>query len=104
MPAARTAAGAAPIDPPPGTMSESTARWALLFGNFVIGTGVLAPAGLINQLSAAFHVDVATAGSLIAYGAALLFVEAPLFAFFTNRVDRRVLLTGSLVLYAVGHL
>lgn len=104
MPAARTAAGAVPIDSPLGTMSESTARWALLFGNFVIGTGVLAPAGLINQLSAAFHVDVATAGSLIAYGAALLFVEAPLFAFFTNRVDRRVLLTGSLVLYALGHL
>jgi len=85
-------------------MSESVARWALLFGNFVIGTGVLAPAGLINQLSAAFDIDVATAGSLIAYGAALLFVEAPLLAFFTNRMDRRALLTGALVLYAAGHL
>lgn len=85
-------------------MSETAARWALLFGNFVIGTGVLAPAGLINQLSAAFDVDAATAGSLIAYGAALLFVEAPLLAFLTNRMDRRALLTGSLVLYAAGHL
>jgi MFS transporter, DHA1 family, inner membrane transport protein len=84
-------------------MSESAARWALLFGNFVIGTGVLAPAGLINQLSAAFAVDAATAGSLIAYGAALLFVEAPLLAFVTNRMDRRALLTGALVLYAAGH-
>ncbi len=83
-------------------MSESAARWALLFGNFVIGTGVLAPAGLINQLSAAFAVDAATAGSLIAYGAALLFVEAPLLAFVTNRVDRRALLTGALVVYAAG--
>jgi predicted MFS family arabinose efflux permease len=85
-------------------MSESAARWALLFGNFVIGTGVLAPAGLINQLSAAFGVDAATAGSLIAYGAALLFVEAPLLAFVTNRMDRRALLTGALVVYAAGHL
>jgi predicted MFS family arabinose efflux permease len=85
-------------------MSESAARWALLFGNFVIGTGVLAPAGLINQLSAAFAVDAATAGSLIAYGAALLFIEAPLLAFVTNRMDRRALLTGALVVYAAGHL
>lgn len=80
------------------------ARWALLFGNFVIGTGVLAPAGLINEISSAFTVDVPTAGSLIAYGAAVLCVEAPLLAFLTNRVDRRVLLTSALVLYVIGHL
>jgi predicted MFS family arabinose efflux permease len=84
--------------------SGTSARWALLFGNFVIGTGVLAPAGLINELSAVFAVDVATVGSLIAYGAAVLCVEAPLLAFLTNRVDRRILLTGSLALYAAGHL
>jgi MFS transporter, DHA1 family, inner membrane transport protein len=80
------------------------ARWALLFGNFVIGTGVLAPAGLINELSSAFSVDVPKAGSLIGYGAAVLCVEAPLLAFLTNRVDRRVLLTTALLLYVIGHL
>src|SRR5688572_1754459 len=81
----------------------TSASWALLFGNFVIGTGVLAPAGLINELSAAFAVDVATVGLLIAYGAAVLCVEAPLLAFLTNKIDRRTLLTGALVLYTAGH-
>jgi predicted MFS family arabinose efflux permease len=84
--------------------AQARARWALLFGNFVIGTGVLAPAGLINEISVAFAVDVPTAGSLIGYGAAVLCIEAPLLAFLTNRVDRRVLLTAALVLYAFGHL
>jgi MFS transporter, DHA1 family, inner membrane transport protein len=84
--------------------TQARARWALLFGNFVIGTGVLAPAGLINEISSAFAVDVPTAGSLIGYGAAVLCIEAPLLAFATNRLDRRVLLTGALVLYVIGHL
>ena len=84
--------------------AQARARWALLFGNFVIGTGVLAPAGLINEISSAFAVDVPTAGSLIGYGAAILCIEAPLLAFATNRLDRRVLLTAALVLYVVGHL
>jgi MFS transporter, DHA1 family, inner membrane transport protein len=84
--------------------AQRRARWALLFGNFVIGTGVLAPAGLINELSSAFAVDVPRAGSLIGYGAAVLCIEAPLLAFLTNRVDRRALLTAALVLYVIGHL
>jgi predicted MFS family arabinose efflux permease len=84
--------------------AQVRARWALLFGNFVIGTGVLAPAGLINELSSAFSVDVARTGSLIGYGAAVLCVEAPVLAFLTNRVDRRVLLTTALLLYVIGHL
>jgi MFS transporter, DHA1 family, inner membrane transport protein len=83
--------------------ADAKARWALLFGNFVIGTGVLAPAGLINDLAAAFAIDVPTVGNLVAYGAAVLCVEAPLFAFLTNRVDRRSLLTAALVIYAAGH-
>lgn len=84
--------------------AQARARWALLFGNFVIGTGVLAPAGLINEISSAFAVDVPKAGSLIGYGAAVLCIEAPLLAFVTNRVDRRVLLTAALLLYVIGHL
>ena len=83
--------------------ADSAVRWALLFGNFVIGTGVLAPAGLINDLASAFAVDIATAGTLVAYGAAVLCIEAPVFAFLTNRVDRRTLLTCALIVYAAGH-
>lgn len=84
--------------------AQVRARWALLFGNFVIGTGVLAPAGLINELSSAFAVGVPKAGSLIGYGAAVLCIEAPLLAFLTNRIDRRLLLTTALLLYVIGHL
>jgi MFS transporter, DHA1 family, inner membrane transport protein len=75
-----------------------------MFGNFVIGTGVLAPAGLLNDLSRAFAVDIAQVGTLIAYGAALLCIEAPLLAFATNRMDRRRLLLAALALYCAGHL
>ena len=84
--------------------AQARARWALLFGNFIIGTGVLAPAGLINEISSAFAVDTPTVGSLIGYGAAVVCIGAPLLAFVTNRLDRRVLLTASLVLYMFGHL
>jgi predicted MFS family arabinose efflux permease len=83
--------------------SDTATLWALLIGNFVIGVGVLMPAGLLNELSAAFMQDAATTGTLIGYGAAVLCIEAPLLAFFTNKVDRRTLLVGALVVYAVGH-
>lgn len=91
-------------DLPASEPAHRGALWALMFGNFVIGAGVLAPAGLINQLSAAFAIDIAQVGTLIAYGAAVLCVEAPLLAFLTNRIDRRKLLAGSLLLFAGGHL
>ena len=67
------------------TRSPRTALWPLLLGNFVIGTGVMAPAGLITELTAAFAVDVAAVGSLIAWGGALLCVQAPIVAFATSR-------------------
>ena len=65
------------------------ALWALLLGNFVIGTGVMAPAALIHEIGLAFAIDPATVGTLIAYGGALLCIEAPLLSFATNRLDRR---------------
>jgi predicted MFS family arabinose efflux permease len=80
------------------------ALWALLLGNFIIGVGVLMPAGLINELTHAFALDPAHTAKLMSYGAAVLFFEAPLLAFLTNKLDRRTLLVGSLVLYAVGHI
>ncbi|QQG66715.1 MFS transporter [Desulfobulbus oligotrophicus] len=83
--------------------STSSTLWTLLAGNFAIGTGVLAPAGLMNDLMQAFSVDAATAGTLIAYGGALLCIEAPILAYVTNRMDRRYLLAGALFLYALGH-
>jgi DHA1 family inner membrane transport protein len=87
----------------PGPRNKAT-LWSLLIGNFVTGIGVLMPAGLLNELSHAFEQSPAATGTLIAYGAAVLFVEAPLLAFLTNRIERRLLLTMALAVYALGHL
>ena len=78
--------------------------WTMMFGNFVIGTGVLLPAGMLNQLSAELHVDTATAGLLLLVGGIVVGIGAPVLAMMTTRVDRRLLLTLSMLLYAVGHL
>ena len=80
------------------------ALWAMVFGNFVIGTGVLLPAGMLNQLSAELHVNVATAGLLMLVGGIVVGIGAPALANLTTRVDRRLLLTLAMLLYAVGHL
>ncbi|MDA7415120.1 MFS transporter [Xenophilus arseniciresistens] len=81
----------------------SAALWALLAGNFVIGSGVMVVAGTLNQLSDSLQVSVATAGQLITAGALVMCVGAPLMASLVARWDRRVLLTASLLWYAAGH-
>jgi predicted MFS family arabinose efflux permease len=78
-------------------------RWALLFGNFVIGCGVMAAAGVLNDLSASLQISVALAGQLIAIGAVVMGLGAPLLAGWVAAFDRRRLLAFSLVWYAVGH-
>lgn len=83
---------------------EQKIAWPLLLGNFFIGTGVLAPAGLITELGTAFQVDAATVAGLLAYGGAVLCVESPLLAFATHRFDRRLVLCGALLVFALGHL
>jgi predicted MFS family arabinose efflux permease len=81
----------------------SGALWALLAGNFIIGTGVLLPAGLLNQLTAEFGVSAATAGLLLLVGGVVVGVGAPVLAGLTSSIDRRKLLVFALVLYAIGH-
>ncbi|HEY0825848.1 MAG TPA: MFS transporter, partial [Ramlibacter sp.] len=66
--------------------------WALLFGNFVIGTGVMAVPGTLNDISSSLAVSVATAGQLISAGAVLMCVGAPLCAALVAGWDRRRLL------------
>jgi DHA1 family inner membrane transport protein len=73
-------------------------------GNIVIGSGVLAPAAMSNAMMTDLSVDAVAIGALIGWGAVVLCLGAPAFGFFTNRVDRRYLLAGSLFLYAVGHI
>lgn len=79
------------------------ARWALLGGNFVIGCGVMVLAGTLNDLTRALHVSVPVAGQLISIAALVMGIGAPLLAGLLSRWDRRVLLTGAMIWYAVGH-
>lgn len=83
--------------------SPQAALWALFAGNFIIGTGILLPAGMLNDLSAGLGVSPATAGILMVAGGIVIGFGAPLFATLTSGLDRRLLLVGSLVYYALGH-
>ena len=83
--------------------AQSMALWSLLFGNFVVGTGVLLPAGLLNVLAADLQVPPTTAGLLLFAGGLVVGIGAPVLAGLTSRFDRRMLLAATAALYAVGH-
>jgi len=73
----------------------------LLFGNFVIGTGVMVVPGTLNDISSSFAISVAVAGQLITVAAVVMCVGAPLFASVVAGWDRRRLLGLSLLWYAL---
>lgn len=77
--------------------------WALLFGNFVIGTGVMIVPGTLGVISQSMSVSVAVAGQLISAGALLMCIGAPLFASVVAGWDRRRLLALSMLWYAIFH-
>jgi predicted MFS family arabinose efflux permease len=78
--------------------------WALLFGNFVIGTGVMVVPGTLNDISASLNVSIPVAGQLISAGALLMCLGAPLCAALVAGWDRRRLLALSMVWYGLLHL
>lgn len=83
--------------------TEGSGRWALMFGNFVIGCGVMVVAGSLNDLTRSLQVSVAVGGQLISVAAVVMALGAPLLAAWVGGMDRRRLLTLSLAWYAVGH-
>jgi predicted MFS family arabinose efflux permease len=83
------------------TAPLSRSLWALMLGNFVIGTGVMAVPGTLNDISASLQVSIPQAGQLITAAAVLMGVGAPVFASLVAGWDRRRLLTLSLLWYAV---
>ena len=76
---------------------------ALMFGNIVTGCSILAPAGMLIELSSDLGVTVHTAGLLVTFGAIMLCIGSPLTAWLTSRIERRVLLTGTLAVLALGN-
>ena len=74
---------------------------ALMLGNIVTGCSVLAPAGMLSELSAGLDVSIRTAGLLITFGAIMLCIGSPVTAWLTSRIERRTLLTVTLAVLAL---
>jgi predicted MFS family arabinose efflux permease len=85
-------------------MHPSLARVALMSGNLVTGLAVLAPSGMLPELSRGLQVGIRDAGLLVTYGAVVVCVCSPLVSWLTARVSRRLLMTGTLVALVLGHL
>jgi DHA1 family inner membrane transport protein len=83
--------------------ARSFAPTALMLGNFITGTSVLAPAGMLNELSAGLGVTIRDAGLLVTFGAVVLCIGSPLTAWLTGRIERRRLLTATLAVLALAN-
>ncbi|MGZ5829368.1 MAG: MFS transporter [Xanthobacteraceae bacterium] len=77
--------------------------YSLMFGNFITGLAVLAPAGMLAELANGLSVTIRDAGLLVTFGAIVLCIGSPLMAWMTTALDRRLLLVGSLAVIAAGH-
>src|SRR6201986_2379911 len=80
------------------------AATALMVGNIVTGVYVLAPAGMLGELSAGLDVSVRGAALLVTFGAMVLCIGSPLTAWLTSRIDRRSLLATTLAVLALSNL
>ena len=74
-----------------------------MLGNVVTGCSVLAPAGMLSELSSGLDVSIRTAGLLITFGAIMLCVGSPVTAWLTSRIERRNLLTATLAVLALAN-
>jgi len=72
-----------------------------MLGNIVTGCSVLAPAGMLGELSSGLDVSIRTAGLLITFGAIVLCIGSPVTAWLTSRIERRTLLTATLAVLAL---
>jgi predicted MFS family arabinose efflux permease len=79
---------------------KSFAPTALMLGNIVTGCSVLAPAGMLGELSSGLDISIRTAGLLITFGAIVLCIGSPVSAWLTSRIERRTLLTITLAVLA----
>jgi len=82
-------------------LARRFAPTALMLGNIVTGCSVLAPAGMLVELSGGLDVSIRTAGLLITFGAIMLCVGSPVTAWLTSRIERRSLLTATLAVLAL---
>ncbi|MFZ2160399.1 MAG: MFS transporter [Bradyrhizobium sp.] len=89
------------IPPADGHAHRRFAPTALMLGNIVVGCSVLAPAGMLPELSSDLGVSIRDAGLLITFGAMVLCIGSPLTAWLTSRIERRTLLAATLAILAL---
>ena len=77
--------------------------WCFLFGNFVIGFGVLMVPGSLNDIRHDLQISVTQAGFLITAGSVLMCLSAPIFATVLAKYDRRKLLSMVMLWYGLAH-
>ncbi len=82
---------------------ETALLAVLMFGNFVVGTGILLPAAMLTDLASGLSISLADAGALILVSGIVCAAGAPLAAAATTSVDRRSLLVSTLVLAAAAN-
>lgn len=75
----------------------------MMFGNVVIGSGVMMATGILNDVIASLNVSVAQAGQLISVCALIVCLGAPVLAAWVAGWDRKKLLSWSLVWYGLWH-
>jgi DHA1 family inner membrane transport protein len=75
-----------------------------MLGNILTGCSVLAPAGMLMELSQGLDVTIRDAGLLITFGAVMLCIGSPVTAWLTGRIERRNLLTATLAVLALTNL
>jgi DHA1 family inner membrane transport protein len=73
-----------------------------MLGNFVVGTSIMAPAAMLNELASGLHVGIGQANLLLTLGAVVLCLGSPLLSWATSRIDRRQLLAGSLSIIMIA--
>ena len=90
--------------PVPAHVERRFAPTALMLGNVVTGCSVLAPAGMLSELSSGLDISIRTAGLLITFGAIMLCIGSPVTAWLTSRIERRTLLVTTLAVLALTNI
>lgn len=75
----------------------------LALGNFAIGTETFMIAGVLPELAGDLRVSLSTAGQLVTAFSLAYAIGSPVMAMFTGQMERRKLLVGSLMLFALAN-
>ncbi|WP_049556949.1 MFS transporter [Nonomuraea sp. SBT364] len=88
--------------------ADAPARWlavtAVAVGTFTLVTSEMLPVGLLTSIAATLGVSDGTAGLMMSAPGLVAAVSAPLLAFTTRRLDRRLMLLGLMALLAAANL